>query len=127
MHRKSAIRRKHEAADDDEEATVQQRQAILAELRARAARGEEALEAARKRQREVAKEVAELRGRLAHSAKEQAQWEQDLRAQEQKELTAVMDDLRQLRRAKPAVAARLASERREAELRGGNASALLRE
>lgn len=108
--------------EDEEAATQRQRQAILADLRAQAEQGEAALEVARRRQQEMAKEVAELRGRLAHTSKEQAQWEQDLRAQEEKQSAAALEELRRLRRARPDIAAKYASGRREAMQIGGTAS-----
>ena len=106
--------------DDEETTTQRQRQAILADLRVQAERGEEALEGARTRQREMAKEVAELRGRLAHTAKEQGQWEQDLKAQEEKQCSAAMDELRRLRKARPDAAARYASDRRVEKKNGAD-------
>ena len=110
-HRKSSAGRRREVLEEDEEATAQQHAAILADLRAQAARGEEEVEAERRLQHEIAKEVAELRGRFAHAAKEQAQWEQDLRAQEDIEAKAAMVKLNRLRKLRPDVAARLAAER----------------
>ena len=55
--------------------------------------------------------MAELRGRLSHAAKEHAQWEQDLRATEQKQMGEAMEDLRRLRKLRPEAAQRIARER----------------
>ena len=120
-HRKSSNKKKLEVFDEEEITTAQQREAILEELRAQARRGEEALEAERKRGRAVALEVAELRGRLAHAAKEHGQWEQDSKAVEQQAAEAAMVELRRLRRAKPLLAARIAAERSAGAPSGGGA------
>ena len=125
--RKSAIRRKAEAFDEDEEASVRQRAGILVDLRDDAERNEEALVAAKRRGHTVATEVAELRGRLAHVSKEQAQWEQDLRGQEAKEMEGLMVELQRLRRANPEAASRLAAERRTEKDKGGGGMLALTE
>ena len=80
---------------------ARQRAAILADLRAQAERGDALLAVEVERQRSVALAVAELRGRLSHTAKEQAQWEQDQRGDEQRAAEAAMVELRRLRKAKP--------------------------
>jgi septation ring formation regulator EzrA len=126
-HRKSGAKRKQEVYEEEEEATVRQRAAILADLRAQAERVEAELEAERARYRSISSEIAELRGRLAHAAKEQAQWETDLKVAEQKVTSAATIELQRLRLLKPAAAARIREERSAGtlQLEGGGERRLL--
>ena len=105
-HRKSSIRRKHQLFEEEEEALAKQRAELLADLRTQVERGDALLETEVERHRSVALAVAELRGRLSHTAKEQAQCEQDLRGDEQRAASTAMVELRRLRKARPDKAAR---------------------
>ena len=108
---KSAIRRKAEIFEEEEETTARQREQILADLRKEAESSVEMLDAARRRAQSVSIEVAELRGKLAHITKDQATWETDLKVKEEEEMEGAMNELRRLRHEKPDSAARIAHER----------------
>lgn len=108
-HRQSSLRRRQEELQQEELDTRRKHERIIEELRGQAAQSEVQVEAERQRQRAMEMELSTLRGRLAHEAKEQGQWEQDCRRREQEEMESLMIELRRLRRLHPEQAARVAA------------------
>ena len=119
-HRKSSLRRRDEEHEVDNQGTAQQRQQILIDLQAKVEEGERELKVQRKLQEDVELEIATLRGRIAHGAKEQAVWENDLAVKEQQAREESMVELRRLRRLHPGLAAAIAAEQS-----AGSAAALM--
>lgn len=95
---RDGLRKRNEGFEDEERRTSAERAHILRELRQQAADALEALERQRRRQHEVELELGTLRGRLAHGCKEQSEWYQDLRAQEQAGVDALMQEMQKGRR-----------------------------
>lgn len=102
---KSSMRRRQEDLQQEEEALQRQRQRILEDLRQQVSDGEAALEVERKAQRAIALEIAELRGRAAHEAKEQREWEETFRSMELQRAEEARAELRRLRLLFPEAAA----------------------
>uniref|UniRef100_A0A7S2D4R3 Uncharacterized protein n=1 Tax=Haptolina brevifila TaxID=156173 RepID=A0A7S2D4R3_9EUKA len=102
---RDSLRRRQEEYEHQEQATAEEHTRIIETLRANAAESQEALEEERRRLRDLELELGTLRGRLAHSAKEQSEWEQDFRQGETTEMEGLMLHLRKLHRAHPEVAA----------------------
>ena len=97
------LARRAEDLEHEEEQIKLQRAQIIAGLETQAAEGSAQVEERKKRQRSVDLELGTLRGRLAHTEREQAQWEQTKEIEHIKSLEAAWVNLRQLRRKHPYV------------------------